>query len=729
MKNQLLFKVSQYIYILIMSIFYVPEIQAQWNFQDQSAILDIAGNQEASLVLAKPLTNFTGTLQIPKENNQWCVQSLTPDAHIEFIGGQLSQANGKNSISGTWKAPLFEKGRCVRASSKINLKGSQALSYVDQTVEDIIVISSTSNSISGSPYFTNAITLQDEFSSLTLSMTTKLTQDIVLNGGKLILGNDLKLHDQAAITGNGIVDVKHYSLKLATTLQRSYNHNLIFWNAGDITLSGYTALSGIWTFSGDNAYSILAGNGNVLDISGGGIISVGPNHTLYLAGITIKGLGAGGGNLWMDPTATIKCSDTAFELAGSYTCTGGSVIITDSHCSLQISAPVYWVVAGPAASLIIDKGVFSYDALGTAPIYPPPFLPLYGGHITVVPPGEVFSLKSAIRLGVFEFILSDAQGINYIPQAVALGSQTVVRFVNFDVTQPKNMTLDGNGFRASYGAASNSGVIIDENVTLLIQNMIIDNLKFSKVRLDGQNDTKAQFKFGNNITIVLSETFSVDETAITFVGSNCVVDGAGNDVYLNTSQCLKLDQNAALTLKNMTLHVNVADAIYSLTNTTSLTLDNVWIVLNGVTWNFNSGNLSINNLVTIHNQVNTPNGSQLTFSSNGYLTINTGSILTFNPGCALAYYPNTVSDSTVGQSKRHIHLYDATSMLQLYGCTVDTGTTGMAIDQGIVSINNVVDWLIPSTEGNELEINDAASIIISPGATMRLNGPMRYRNF
>jgi len=92
-------------------------------------------------------------------------------------------------------------------------------------------------------------------------------------------------------------------------------------NAGDMRFWSYQTLNTTWNFSGTNR---INGNGNILDLTGGGIINVAANGKLYLTDIVIKGLGAGGGQINLATGATAYLSYATVEMAGSYTTSVGT---------------------------------------------------------------------------------------------------------------------------------------------------------------------------------------------------------------------------------------------------------------------------------------------------------------------------------------------------------------------------------------------------------------------
>ncbi|MBT4595122.1 WD40 repeat domain-containing protein, partial [bacterium] len=74
------------------------------------------------------------------------------------------------------------------------------------TIDDAVAVAGTGNVISGSPSFSEGITLNDASAELTLQMTSKLDANLALGSGTVILGSDLSMADGYVLTGDGKVD-------------------------------------------------------------------------------------------------------------------------------------------------------------------------------------------------------------------------------------------------------------------------------------------------------------------------------------------------------------------------------------------------------------------------------------------------------------------------------------------------------------------------------------------
>ncbi len=223
-------------------------------------------------------------------------------------------------------------------------------------------IKSGSYLLRGQPLFfgKNDIVLEDEATLLGIGVQNTLNTNIILNGGVLYLQDDLRLGDDAILKGGGTVVFNNRRISLGGAAS-TWNDSILWYSALDLQLNNQTILKGTWSFIGDGQ---INGNGNVLDIAGGGTIAIMPFSTLRLSGVKLKGLGSG--NFFMGVGSALVLSDVEIEMNANFTFDSGDVyvigessVITKNH-TLRFSTNQ---TAGTKGTLTVDRVALTYDTL------------------------------------------------------------------------------------------------------------------------------------------------------------------------------------------------------------------------------------------------------------------------------------------------------------------------------------------------------------------------------
>jgi hypothetical protein len=117
----------------------------------------------------------------------------------------------------------------------------------------------------------------------------------------------------------------------------------------------------------------------------------------------------------------------------------------------------------------------------------------------------------------------------------------------------------------------------------------------------------------------------------------------------------------------------------------------------------------------------------LTFSSRGLLSILSGATLELYPDTVFNYSPNIAGDGGVASvQKRHLVMADPSSMMVLHKATINTGTTGLALDRGKLFVNDVVNLKTSYTAGAEFELGSAANLSIMQSSVFNVDGLLKY---
>lgn len=215
----------------------------------------------------------------------------------------------------------------------------------------------------GQPLFfgKNDIILQDKFCGISIAIQNALNSNIIMNGGTIILQDDLSLGDDAVFQGDGFVFFNNRRLALGGNTAY-WNGNIVWESAFDMQLNSLTFVKGTWTFVGDGQVN---GNGNVLDISGGGTIMVWPGSRLRLSGVKLKGLGSG--NFIMGVGSQLRLSDVDIEMDADFTFNSGDVVIDGDTYVLTKDKILTFAdnsqISGVKGTLTVDRVALTYDPL------------------------------------------------------------------------------------------------------------------------------------------------------------------------------------------------------------------------------------------------------------------------------------------------------------------------------------------------------------------------------
>lgn len=214
------------------------------------------------------------------------------------------------------------------------------------------------NFLRGQPLFfgTNDIALQDDVTELAIAIQNTLNTNVTLNGGYILLQDDLRMGDDAIFDGDGQIIFNNRRLSLGGK-ESIWRGNLIWNSAQDIQLNSKITLQGTWSFYGDGQ---INGNSNVIDIANGGAILVYPNSTLRLSGVKLKGLGSGA--IYMGDGAQIRLSGTDIEMDQDYIInSGGMYVDGDSTIITKDKLLTFSTSLDSHGSLTVDRVALTYD--------------------------------------------------------------------------------------------------------------------------------------------------------------------------------------------------------------------------------------------------------------------------------------------------------------------------------------------------------------------------------
>jgi len=439
--------------------------------------------------------------------------TLKLEEGAEVSGNPITFSNGMLDSDGL--EALLDGSFDPTGDDYVRLAGSGRFRAEPGTLLHGLSVEGTGNRIEGQPLFDHVITLSNGGTSLTMALQNKLNQNLVLNGGQVVLDDDLALVDDVKLTGSGRVNLNNRELRLGSMYSQPWSNSLYFNNAVDLALSGSVDLTGTWTFGGT---SVINGHGCVLDMRHGGQLIVDNNATLFLNDIHITGLGDTAGKIVMrNGNSAVRVSNGTFKLNDNVTTDQGTFYVYGPS-TFQLG-PENWTFNGNS-NLTVDGTTLWLDFLDSPGnpgcVYAP--LPLFDGHvwngpnlITDLGPAGNLDLvnRGTIKESVDAFTMNfdpidlillggNVSGLFSLNHCLYVGSNDTIRITG-------DTTIDGRGSCIKFNGARRPQLTIMPGVTLTIKNLFFLNI----------NDIVMDLRAGSKILIQENVYWELDED-ITF---------------------------------------------------------------------------------------------------------------------------------------------------------------------------------------------------------------------
>jgi len=296
---------------------------------------------------------------------------FTVGASVSGVTGSIIKNSGAtvtgNTISFEHGGSFEDEGTKVALTGSLNpttnkfvLDGSKTLRAEPGSVLKGVSISGSGNRLTGQPIFTDSISFEAN-ATATFALQEALTQNIEFDAGgsnTLRLESDLRLVDDVTIVNNGTIDVN--GRRFAFGGKNLTLANTIYWeNAGDISLSARVDLSGTWEFK---KTSVVNGNGNIIDVSTGGIFSLDPSVTLYMTDVVLKGVG-NSTFVFGDDGSTIRFSNVDIQFDENVNFNGGKIYVDGP--ATAILHDYVWAFSSDS-KLTVDSVTFWKDRAGSS---------------------------------------------------------------------------------------------------------------------------------------------------------------------------------------------------------------------------------------------------------------------------------------------------------------------------------------------------------------------------
>ncbi len=292
--------------------------------------------------------------------------------------------------------------------------------------------------------------------------------------------------------------------------------------------------------------------------------------------------------------------------------------------------------------------------------------------------------------------------------AIALGNASSI--LKLQISTPLNQNVTGSGtLFLQDDLRVSSGVSLPSLV----------NLNGKRLTLNGGTYSSAvTFSGGGNFLLQGDTTISAAWT----IGSGSesyTINGQGSTLNLTAVGAISYNgTSGSLTLQNMRLVVSQVDSFKNLQSGGKIVLDNVTLVQSAAGCTISTGNLDLKGYVKVTGQKSDGTKSIFTFSSTGGMVLKPSSTLHFDYTTKFKY----------NSSNKKLFFFEAlTSEMIWDGCDVDTGTEGLWLESGILTVMDKVSVVTSTTAGKELELLNTMDINITKGGNLSTNGTIKYR--
>ncbi len=207
------------------------------------------------------------------------------------------------------------------------LDGNDSITLQQGIMPLYTVVSGTGNTIAGNGTVTGQIIFSDPMAQLTWTLNGMLANDAMLNGGTLILNNDMHLANGVRVHGPGEVNVSNFLFRFGAQNLSLDTPTQFNCNGGKLELKAQLSLASTWTVTGS---CTIIGNGNTIDLGSAGEIVIDSNSSLSIENAIIKNVG--NNNIrCVDNGGTLLLKDVVWsQPAFDYTFANGALIINNN---------------------------------------------------------------------------------------------------------------------------------------------------------------------------------------------------------------------------------------------------------------------------------------------------------------------------------------------------------------------------------------------------------------
>jgi hypothetical protein len=215
------------------------------------------------------------------------IKTFSPTANLITAPGKTFKVN--DVVLEVPKGMLQIKGQQIGIGT-LRLNGtSDYANIIAGTLPLAMQVTGTDNTFAGSGNMNGPIVILNNSSILNVNFNGIIFNSIAMNGGSLLLQDNLTLGNDASLTGSGCVNIN--------TRNVHFGRNDFSWtgttcwlsSSGSLNLNSTLSLSGTWTIQGT---CIVNGNGNTLNLNSTGNIVIKPNSQIIFRNITLNNVHA-----------------------------------------------------------------------------------------------------------------------------------------------------------------------------------------------------------------------------------------------------------------------------------------------------------------------------------------------------------------------------------------------------------------------------------------------------
>lgn len=692
-------RLSSLVFFLVGFALQVFSAKAGLSFGSKESAINLVGGKFST---TNAIQGWDGTLTTSSERN------LT-SGQINFNSGRLLVNNVPAIISGRLQGAVAQQ---------LQLLGSQAMRIEAGHLPARLYVSGTGNRFEGQPIFSDDTSSNPNITigadaSLRLALQSVCNGFINLSNSSLILDDDLIFAEGKEITGIGIINGNCKKISFSGS-NLILTGTLIHFGPMAVVFNSNSHLTSNWTIaSADLSKQIyISGNGNTLDFSLGGTLSISPGVKVALSNIKIKGLGgSNGGFSFGSPTSQLRLSDVQLELDNNYTVTMGNIYVDGPTTIVTKNKTLTFSSRG---TLSVDGVTLWYDTAGyddDQNIKP-------GRSFTTNASSANFGIKNG---GAINHLKADGEG------TLSVNSSGLALRVDLNLTSTKKIIATDNAFIDGRGR-----VIIfstDDNVITLPARK---RLTFSNITLQGfspqhiPSGDGRSVMFGDDVIIKLGQTKSdIARGSIILDGrwffggtKNIVLDGCGNTLDISSNiSAMALISTGTLTIQNMKIFG--LDNIAGLSNLRilnrhgTINFKNVELIHTG-DFEFTRGYLNIYQDVLLSGV-----DRRFIYRSQFPLTITDSAILSLDYGMTFSYD----SLDQGGLKNQHLKFATDSSTLHLDGSILHATKVGLQIPRGTIFATNAVTLSSEgSTIDNGLIVASRVNVHVLAAATLSLDG-------
>lgn len=567
------------------------------------------------------------------------------------------------------------------------------------------------NRLEGFPLFDNPIELSDANATLTIAIKSVLNKNIELNGGKIILEDDLRLADGVSLTGPGTIALNGRRLAFGT--QDLEVTSTLYWiGAADVYLSGKIDLSATWSFEKECYFN---GDSTILNLLPGGALAIRENSSLRVRQLKIKGIGGqpGEGKIFFEnsdepSTSELSLRRSALEITTTYTVDQGHIIVEIGSGQFVTRDNTFNFVS--PGRLTVD-GVNAFyktrtfpDNNNIRPIDPP--YNASGSPIILKGEADIYHFKSLNSL--VRQTSSSSGGELHENKYLGFGSA----FWRIDTDE-----TNGNGWYYHFARGVGDLLIINAGLDAVLTNVVLKDFAPHHVDLE----PNSSLNFENKVTIELGEdipdlTKTSDTVTWTFAGT-CKIDGKGKVVSLDKLNFLLQELNGSpstLILQDMII-TDFKDSSIVIDNDNSKIIFKDTKIILSEDVSFSKGYFEISGETGFYSGV-TASEVRFIYDTDCTLSsvIKAGSRLHFDRNVTFSYAPassfNTLIELATKSSELSLHgakLYNSTVGLNLirgafvidHKCFIENEATalaeGLIIGDGVDGNNDLTIEFLP----------------------------------